>query len=445
MKKYIPYTYHQIDENDIAAVVETLRGGFLTTGPKIAEFEGALKEVVGAKYVTAVSSGTAALHAACFAAGITQGDEVITSAMTFAASSNCILYMGGTPVFCDICPDSWNIDPEKIEQLITPKTKAIIPVHYTGQPCDMGRINDIAKRHGLIVIEDAAHALGASLHGSPVGCLGDMAAFSFHPAKHITTGEGGAVATSSEKYYTALTSFRTHCITRDAKIFERLGEAATAGVDGGNPAPWYYEQLHLGYNYRLTDVQAALGLSQLRKLSAFISRRRDIVRMYDDAFQPLCQEGLMVLPKQIVGAASSWHIYVVRLTRQKGGSPTSCTQAPGELLACHEEKRESSPCFTSEARELFACFEPSPCFEPSACFNRNRVFGSLTSMGLGVNVHYIPVYLHPYYQKLGYKAGLCPVAEELYSSNITLPLYPSMTDDDVRYVIDSVKWVIYDR
>jgi UDP-4-amino-4,6-dideoxy-N-acetyl-beta-L-altrosamine transaminase len=417
MQRNIPYARQQIDEDDISAVVEVLKSDYITTGPKIAEFEEALKDVSGSIYVAAVNSGTAALHAACFAAGIRPGDEVIVPAITFAASANCVLYMGGTPVFCDIDPHTWNIDPDKVESLITKKTKAIIPVHFMGQPCDMDKIRSIASRHGLVVIEDASHALGACWRGKPVGSMSDLTVFSFHPVKHITTGEGGAVATSDSRFYRLISSFRTHGITRDPEQFEYgnpcgvnsqsaiISEGATDNYSAP-AAPWYYEQQLLGYNYRLTDIQAALGLSQLKKLPAFLRRRKEIAQMYDIAFEDLCRTGLLTLPKQLDGAESAWHLYVVKI----GGYGVNTISAPSpENLT------------------------------PSV---RDRVFDSLKSMGIGVNLHYIPVYLHPYYRKLGFKAGLCPIAEQLYSAVITLPLYPSMTDSDVQYVVKSLKSII---
>ena len=391
-ERRIPYAAQWLDDADIQAVVDVLKNDFLTTGPKIAEFEAALCEITEAKYAVAVNSGTAALHAACFAAGISDSDEVITSPITFAATANAVLYVGGTPVFCDIDPETWNIDPSKIEALITAKTKAIIPVHFTGQPCQMDRILEIAKKHRLVVIEDAAHALGARFNGKPVGSIGAMTCFSFHPVKHITTGEGGAVTTDSRELYQKLIQFRAHGITRDAEL---LTYATQNGADSEHSSvispvsvePWYYEQHFLGFNYRLTDIQAALGVSQLKKLPAFLQRRKDIVRTYNDAFQPLHDVGKLQLPAIMAGANSAWHLFVIKL--------------PPE--------------------------------------HRNRVFHALQEKGLNVNLHYIPVYLHPYYRQLGYREGLCPEAEFFYSGIITLPLYPKMSDDDVAYVIRCIR------
>ncbi len=372
MEKYIHYGHQLIDEDDIQAVVDTLRGDYLTTGPKIQEFEKALCEVTGAKYCVVVSNGTAALHAACFAAGITKEDEVITTPMTFAASANCALYVGARPVFADICPDTYNIDPQQIEKNITNKTRAIIPVHFTGQPCDMDAITKIAKKNNLIVIEDAAHALGAKYNNKKIGSISDMTTFSFHPVKHITTGEGGAVTTNDESLYQKLLLFRSHGITRNPELMNK------------NEGGWYYEQLELGYNYRMTDIQAALGISQLKKLQLFIEKRRHIVEKYNHSFNRL---EYIKIPKINKKSYSSWHLYVIKI-----------------------------------AKEL----------------SRKKVYDKMQELGIGVNVHYVPVYKHPYYQKLGYKSGLCPAAEELYEKMITLPIHHGMNDEDIERVINAV-------
>lgn len=369
---YIPYGKQTIDEDDIQAVCEVLRSDFLTTGPKIAEFEKTVAEYTGAKYAIAVSSGTAALHAACLAAGIGKGDEVITTPITFAASANCVLYCGGTPVFADINPKTYNIDPEDIRRKITPKTKAIIPVHFTGQPCDLDAIHTIATEYGLIVIEDAAHALGAEYKGKKIGGLSDMTVFSFHPVKHITTGEGGTVTTNDEQLFERLKLFRTHGITRDKSLMINK-------EDG-----WFYEQLELGYNYRITDFQCALGISQMKKLDRFIGRRLEIAAKYDAAFAGI--EGV-ITPEQADECKNSYHLYVIQLTN----------------------------------------------------IPRNEAYNKCISSGLGVNVHYIPVYKHPYYQRNGYADVCCPNAEELYSRLISLPMYPSLTDEELEYVISVVE------
>lgn len=378
--KIISYGKQYIDEEDINAIVEVLTSDFLTTGPKIQEFEEEFAEYVGAKYAVAVSNGTAALHIACLAAGIGEGDEVITSPITFAASANCVLYCGGKPVFADIDSKTYNLSVEDIRKKITDKTKAIIPVHYTGQACDMDAIMKIAREHNLIVIEDAAHALGTEYNGRKIGSIGDMTTFSFHPVKHITTGEGGMVTTDSKELYEKLKLFRTHGITRDAGFME-----------SENPDPWYYEQLELGYNYRITDFQCALGISQLKKLDGFIERRREIVDIYNKEFENL--KGL-ITPFQLPETSSSYHLYVIQLELEKLN------------------------------------------------MSRREVFEALRDRGVGVNVHYIPVYYFPYYKNLGYEKGICPNAERIYERIITLPLYPGLSDEDVEYVVKNVKEVL---
>lgn len=377
--KFIPYGRQWIDDDDIQAVVEVLKSDYLTTGPKIKEFEEKLAEYTGAKYAVAISNGTAALHAACFAAGVTEGDEIITSPITFAASANCALYLGAKPIFADIDMVTYNINPEDIRRKITEKTKAIIPVHYTGQPCDMDEIQKLAEEYGLTVIEDGAHALGAEYKGKKVGNIGNMTTLSFHPVKHITTGEGGAITTNDRAFYERLSLFRSHGITREA---DKL-----INVQG----PWYYEQQALGYNYRMTDIQAALGISQLKKIGFFLKKRIEYVNMYNEAFEGM--DGL-VIPHQLKDSESSWHLYVIQLELEKLKS------------------------------------------------GRKAIFSELLSRKIGVNVHYIPVYYHPYYKGLGYKKGACPNAEKLYERIITLPLYPKMEKEDVNYVIANVKDII---
>ena len=378
-QKFIPYGRQCIDEEDIQAVAAVLRSDFLTTGPAVGEFEEALAKIAGAPYAVAIANGTAALHAAAAVAGVGPGDEVITSPITFAASANCALYVGATPVFADIDEKTYNIDPADVERKITPRTKAIIPVHYTGQPCDMDSLSDIAGRHKLKLIADGAHAVGASYKGKAAGGLADMTTYSFHPVKQVTTGEGGAIVTADKKTYEALLAFRSHGITRDpAKLLQNRG-------------PWYYEQQTLGYNYRMTDFQAALGTSQLKKLPAFLQKRREFAQRYTEAFREL--DGV-IAPWQNPDGESAWHLYVLQLQLAKLDA------------------------------------------------GRDEIFQELWNKGIGVNVHYIPVYLHPYYQQLGYKKGLCPKAELLYESIITLPLYPGLSDADAEYVIDSVRSVI---
>lgn len=295
---YLPYGQQQIDDHDIQAVIDILKGDFLTTGPTIQQFEEAIAKYVGAKYAVSFSSGTAALHAACYAAGITEGDEVITTSMTFVASANCILYQGGKPVFADIDYETYNISTKSIEEKITNKTKAIIPVHFTGQPVELDKIKKIANENNLIIIEDAAHALGATYKNQKIGSIGDMTMFSFHPVKHITTGEGGVITTNNTLLYEKLVQFRTHGIERNPqKLLDNHG-------------PWYYEMQFLGYNYRMTDIQAALGLSQLSKLDSFIKIRKKYVDIYNKEFNSLPE---IIIPKQLPQTHSSWHLYIIRL------------------------------------------------------------------------------------------------------------------------------------
>ncbi len=371
----IPYGRQSIDEADIQAVVDVLRGDYLTTGPKIAEFEQAVAHYVGADYAVAVANGTAALHAACHAAGIREGDEVITTPLTFAASANCVLYCKGTPVFADVDEKTYNIDPKDIRRKITPKTKAIIAVHLAGQPCDMDEIHAIAKEHDLLVIEDAAHALGSVYKGRKIGSISDMTTFSFHPVKPITTGEGGMIVTNDETLYRSLCLFRSHGITRDT---DRMTK---------NEGPWFYQQLDLGYNYRITDIQCALGISQMKKLDAFIGRRRELVKRYEEAFLDC---GDVITPYQTPEAQSGWHLYIIQVK--------NC--------------------------------------------DRKELFERLRALGVGVNVHYIPVYFHPYYRSHGYEAACCRTAEEIYSRMLSLPLYPELTDLQQDEVIEKVKGCI---
>jgi UDP-4-amino-4,6-dideoxy-N-acetyl-beta-L-altrosamine transaminase len=377
----IPYSHQSIDENDIRAVVKVLRSGWLTQGPAIRDFENALCRYTGARYAVCVANGTAALHLACLAAGIRQGDEVITSAITFAASANCALYCGAIPVFADILPQTINIDPLEIVKKINRRTKAVIPVHFAGHPCQMDKISKIAKRNKLIVIEDAAHALGAEYKGEKIGSCrySDMAIFSFHPVKSIATGEGGAVLTNNKAYYDRLLMLRTHGITKENLVY---------AAQGG----WYYEMQELGFNYRITDIQAALGVSQMKKIDKFISNRREIAAIYDRAFS---NNPAFDIPFEKKGVRSAYHLYPIRL---KG-----------------------------EFKNM-----------------RKEVFENLRAKGLGVQVHYIPVYLQPYYRKsLYYKPGLCPNAEDYSSCCISIPLYPAMTDSQIKQVIKTLKEVFH--
>ena len=376
----IPYGKQYIDEYDIQAVNDVLKSPYLTTGPKVKEFEKKLCELTGAKFAVVLSNGTAALHTACYAAGIKIGDEVITSPMTFAASANCVLYCGGTPVFADIDPDTWNIDPKEIEEKVTHKTKAIIAVDFTGQAAPLGEIKEICAKHNLILIEDAAHSIGTKYKGVPVGGIADLTTFSFHPVKTITCGEGGAILTNSEEFYKKMELFRTHGITRDPK---QMTQAPFIG---------YNEQWELGYNYRMTDFQAALGSSQIEKLGMFSARRKEIVRQYNEAFSKIPQ---LTIQKEIPESETTRHLYIIRVK-------TSSLNA-----------------------------------------SRNEILRALNAENVGVQVHYIPVYYHPYYQSLGYKKGLCPIAEALYEEIISIPLYVSLTDDDVESVIEAVNKVIH--
>lgn len=378
--KTIPYGHQWLDKNDIKEVVKALASDWLTQGPMVKEFERKLCDYTGTKYAVAVSSGTAALHLACLAAGLKPGSEVITTPLTFLATANSILYCGARPVFADIQFDTLNIDPEEITKKINKKTKGIIPVHFAGHPCDSERISAIANKHGLIVIEDAAHALGAQYKNTRVGSCRycDMTIFSFHPIKSITTGEGGMVLTNNKKYYEKIILLRSHGVTRERKSL----------TDQGN-GDWYYEMQQLGFNYRITDFQCALGVSQLEKLDNFIARRRSIAKKYNEAFK---SEKDIIIPVEEKGAKSSWHIYPIRI---------------------------------------------------SPAFARDDVFRKLSQKGIGVNVHYIPVHLQPYYRDtFGYKVGDFPVAEEYYRRTLTLPLFPGMTLADVKYVINNLKNIL---
>jgi UDP-4-amino-4,6-dideoxy-N-acetyl-beta-L-altrosamine transaminase len=373
----IPYGTQWIDKEDIEAVLRVLRSDRITQGPRIEEFEHAVADYAGACHAVAFSSGTAALHAACAAAGVGAGDEVITSPLSFIASANCALYTGATPVFADIEPVSLTLDWQEAAKKVTPHTKAIIPVDFGGQPCALDEITALARQRGLIVIEDAAHALGAEYKGRRIGGLADMTVLSFHPVKHITTGEGGMVLTNDVALHEKLARFRTHGIVREPAKLTNPDEGA-----------WYYEMQELGYNYRITDIQCALGLAQLKKIDLFVKRRREIADQYTQAFASL--PGLR-LPQEPAGTRSSYHLYVLQLPieRLKGG--------------------------------------------------RRAFFDALVERKLGVNVHYIPIHLQPYYQnRFGYRRGNFAVAERYYDRAITIPLYPKMTDEDVRYVIASV-------
>ena len=376
----IYYGRQYIDQEDVEAVVTTLTSNLITCGPKVEELERKLCEITEAKYAVAVSNGTAALHLAAMAAGIREGDEVIVSSITFAASANCVLYCGGTPVFADINPDTYNINPAEIRKLITPKTKAIVAVDFTGQAVELNEIREICKEHNLILIEDAAHSLGTYYEGKPIGSIADMTTFSFHPVKTVTGGEGGAITTNDENLYKKLRLLRTHGITRDADEMVHPTDA-----------PWYQEQVCLGYNYRMTDFQAALLISQLKKLPAFSMRRKEIVKKYDQAFAMMPE---IKVQKEIPESDTTRHLYILRLNLDK----LTCT--------------------------------------------RREFFDALYAENTRPQVHYLPVYWHSHYEKLGYKKGLCPNAEKYYEEVMSIPLYYSLTDKDVEDVIAAVKKVI---
>lgn len=376
----IGYGRQYIDEADIAAVVESMQSPALTCGPKITELEKKLCEVTGAKYAVVVSNGTAALHIAAMAAGIGPGDEVIVSPITFAASANCVLYCGGTPVFADINPKTYNIDPASIRARITDKTKAIVAVDFTGQAVELDEIRKICQEYNLILIEDAAHSIGTKYNGQPVGSIADMTTFSFHPVKTVTSGEGGVVTTNDEELYRKLRLYPTHGITRNQ---QEMCNPSDAG--------WYYEQVELGYNYRMTDIQAALLISQLDKLPVFSARRKEIVAKYNSVFAQMPE---IMVQEEIQKSDTTRHLYILRLNT--------------ELLNC----------------------------------NRREFFDALRAENIGTQVHYIPVYWHSYYEKLGYEKGLCPEAEKLYSEILSIPLFYSMTDEDVEDVISAVKKIV---
>lgn len=368
----LPYGHQWIGEEDVRAVAEVLRSDWLTTGPKVAEFEQAFTMHVGAKETVAVSSGTAALHAAMYTIGVGPGDEVIVPPITFAASANCVVYQGGTPVFADVDPGTLLLDPAQVVAKITPRTKAIIAVDYAGQPCDYDALRAIANQHGLVLVADACHSLGGSYRGRPVGSLADLTVFSFHPVKHITTGEGGMVATDNLHWAQCMRTFRNHGITKDHSQRDS----------------WFYEMVDLGYNYRLTDLQCALGISQLCKLRGWVVFRQATAQRYGTAFARV--SGIEPLGVR-VDVSHAYHLYVIKV-------------------------------------------------DPAM---RTEIFAALRAEGIGVNVHYIPVHLHPFYQRrFGTGLGLCPVAEAAYEQIISLPIFPRMSNRDVDNVITAVIKVI---
>lgn len=375
------YGKQTIEDDDIKAVVDTLKSPLITCGPRVDELEEKLCEYTGANYAVAVSNGTAALHCACIAAGIGPGDEVITTPMTFAASANCALYCGARPVFADINPETYNIDPDSIRKCITSRTKAIIAVDFTGQVVEADKIRKICNEYGLLFIEDAAHSIGSSYNGTKVGNIADITTFSFHPVKTITGGEGGAVLTNDENLYNKISLAHTHGITHDEAMMKDLPHEGM----------WYYEQISLGYNYRMTDFQAALLISQLGKLERFKKRRKEIVDYYDSELKNV--DGI-IIQKEIEQSDTCRHLYIIRLDE----SVLSCT--------------------------------------------RREFFDEMGRRGVQPQVHYVPVYWFPYYQELGYKKGLCPNAEEVYKGIMSIPLYPSLTEEETEYVVDVIKTIV---
>ncbi len=377
--KILPYGHQCIGEDDVQSVVDVLRSDFLTQGPKVEEFEELLADKVGAKFGVVFSSGTAALHGAYFAAGIGCEDEIVTSPITFLATANAALFLGAHPLFADVESDTGNIIPDLIEEAITKKTKAIVPVHFSGHPARLKEIAKITRKHNLTLIEDACHALGAQYLSKDIGdcTYSDMTVFSFHPVKSITAGEGGAVLTNKEDLYKKLIMFRNHGVTKEEFAFQNKED---------HYGRWYYEMQHLGFNYRLTDIHSALGISQLRKLDKFIKKRREIAEMYSKAFW---NNPFFDVPVEKSYAKSSWHLYPIRL----------------------KDKYKSK---------------------------KLDIFENLRQKGINTQVHYIPIHLQPYYQHLGYKKGLYPNAEDFYQREISIPLYPSMTEGDINYVIETI-------
>ena len=379
-EKKIYYGHQYLDQSDYDAVLEVLKSDYLTCGPKITELEKKLCDITGAKYAVACANGTAALHIAAMAAGLKAGDEMITTPITFAASANCALYVGATPVFADINPDTYNISPASVEEKITDRTKAVVAVDYTGQAVELNRLKQICEKHNLVLIEDGAHSIGTVYDGRGVGSIADMTTFSFHPVKTVTGGEGGAVMTNSEELYQKLLLARSHGITRDTSL-----------MAGESDGPWYYEQVDLGYNYRITDIQAGLIISQLDKLEMFKARRKEIVARYNEAFEKT--DGIIV-QQEIPESDTCRHLYILRLDSSK------------------------------------------------LKINRRQFFDAMGAEGVCCNVHYIPVYYFPHYEKLGYKRGICPNAEALYEEMMSLPLYYAMSDEDVDSVIEAVKKLV---
>lgn len=377
----IGYGHQYIDEEDVRAVADVLTSSFITTGPKVDELERELEKYTGAQYAAVVSSGTAALHCACIAIGLEPGDEIITTPFTFAASANCALFCGARPVFADIDPDTYNIDPEKIREKISDKTKAVIAVDFAGQSVKSNEIRSVCDEYGLVYIEDAAHSIATEYKGQRVGNVADITCFSFHPVKTITGGEGGAVLTNNENYYKKALLARSHGMVHLPDEME----------DKNPEGSWYYEMIALGYNYRMTDFQAALVLSQMKKLSWFRSRRQQIVRYYDNEFAGMEE---IIPQKEIPESDSCRHLYTIRLNPEK--------------LRC----------------------------------SRREFFDALAAENILCQIHYIPVYWFPYYQKMGYERGQCPNAEYVYKNIMSIPLYPALKDQDIKDVVHAVKKVV---
>lgn len=378
--KFLGYGHQDINEDDIAAVVETLRSDYLTCGPATEAFEEALKQTTHAQFVTAVSNGTAALHVACLAAGIKSGDEVIVSPITFAASANCVLYCGAKPVFADIDPKTWNISPDSIREKITPKTKAIIAVDFGGVHVDSDAIREICNEYNLIFIEDAAHSIGTVHNGCPVGSIATITTLSFHPVKTVTTGEGGAVTTNDPELAKRILLFAKHGITRDTSLMQYPDEG-----------PWYYEQLELGYNYRISDIEASLGVSQMKRLSEFTKRRQELVAFYNREFSKIPEVSYQY---DLTPEDTTRHLYVLRFDVDALGK------------------------------------------------DRRFIFEALRAENIGVNVHYLPIYRLPYYANLGYDPECCPEANKYYNECVTLPLHCCLSNEDAQHVVDAVKKVI---
>lgn len=379
-ERFLPYGTQWFDEKEINEVVDSLKSSWITTGPKMQFFEEKFKKFRESKYAVAVNSGTAALHISTSTIDIKPGDEVITTPLTFVASANCVVYRGGTPVFADIKKDTYNIDPNEIRKKITDKTKAIIPVHFAGQPCDMDEIKEIAEENDLYIIEDAAHAVDAEFKGKKIGSIGDLTVFSFHPVKNMTTAEGGMVTTNNDKFYEKLLMFRTHGISKDA--------AKRFGKEGG----YYYDMQYLGFRYNLSELHAALGIHQLNKLPTFQKRRREIVKIYNRELENYDEITIPFVKKNI---KHSWHLYIIQLNLEK------------------------------------------------LRVDRDFIFKALRAENIGVNVHYIPVHFHSYYQeKFGLKKGILPNVEWLYPRLLTIPLFPKMSNDDVYDVINALVKVL---